>query len=102
MTGEELFRRMKAKEIGVILDSSEDAAQLAVLLHGVQNADELVGWCERSRARVIVNDNTGAERLLFSSTFPNPDLHAYCRECVPLSAIMLQGQINISSLDDFV
>ena len=35
MTGDELFDRMKNKEIGVILESHEDAEQLAVLLQGI-------------------------------------------------------------------
>lgn len=42
MTGDELFDRMKNKEIGVILESHEDAEQLAVLLQGILHADELV------------------------------------------------------------
>lgn len=102
MTGEELFRRMKAKEIGVILESHEDAAQLAALLHGILNADELVEWYDERHARVIVNSNRGDERLMFSDSLSALNLHEYCGECVPLSAIMLQYQINISSLDDFV
>lgn len=102
MTGRELFRRMKAKEIGVILESRKDAKQLAVLLHGILYADELVEWYDKRNARVIVNSNDGDERLMFSNSLSAQNLHEYCRECVPLSAIMLQDQINISSLDDFV
>ena len=102
MIGEELLQRMKAKEIGVILESREDAAQLAALLHGVENADELVEWYDERHARVIVHNNYGDERLMFSDSLSAQNLHEYCRECVPLSAIMLQDQINISSLDDFV
>ena len=99
MTGNELFRRMKAKEIGVILESHEDAEQLAVLL---PYADELVEWYDHRNARVIVNSNDGCERLKFASTPSRPELPNYCRECVPLSALIPQNQINISSLDDFV
>lgn len=102
MTGRELFRRMKAKEIGVILESREDAEQLAVLLHGILHADELVEWYDKRNARVIVNNNDGSERLMFASNLSRPELPNYCRECVPLSALILQNQINISSLDDFV
>ena len=102
MTGNELFRRMKAKEIGVILESREDAERLAVLLQGIPNADELVEWYDYRNARVIVNSNTDYERLMFASTPSRPELPNYCRECVPLSALILQNQINISSLDDFV
>ena len=102
MTGEELFRRMKAKEIGVILESHEDAEQLAVLLHGILNADELIEWYDERHARVIVNSNDGDERLMFADTPSASNLPNYCRECVPLSALILQNQINISSLDDFV
>lgn len=102
MTGNELFRRMKAKEIGVILESREDAEQLAVLLQGIPYADELVEWYDHRNARVIVNSNDGCERLKFANTPSRPELPNYCRECVPLSALILQNQINISSLDDFV
>lgn len=102
MTGDELFDRMKNKEIGVILESHEDAEQLAVLLQGILHADELVKWYDHRNARVIVNSNDGCERLLFASTPSRPELPNYCRECVPLSALIRQNQINISSLDDFV
>lgn len=102
MTGNELFRRMKAKEIGVILESREDAEQLAVLLQGIPYADELVKWYDHRNARVIVNSNCGSERLKFANAPSVPELHNYCRECVPLSALIFQNQINISSLDDFV
>lgn len=102
MTGNELFRRMKAKEIGVILESREDAEQLAVLLSGIPYADELVEWYDHRNARIIVNSNDGRERLLFASTLSRPELPNYCRECVPLSALIFQNQINVSSLDDFV
>lgn len=102
MIGEELFRRMKAKEIGVILKSREDAEQLAVLLHGIRQADKIVKWYDECGARVIVNSKTGDECLRFSSSISTPALSDYCRECVPLSTLILQNQINISSLDDFV
>lgn len=50
----------------------------------------------------IVNSNDGCERLMFANTPSRPELPNYCSECVPLSALILQNQINISSLDDFV
>lgn len=95
MTGDELFDRMKNKEIGVILESHEDAEQLAVLLQGIPYADELVEWYDHRNARVIVNSNDG-----FKDAGSEEDDFVWSSDMC--EHILSSPNVFVESIEDFV